>query len=92
MSQLFKDQSLLTITVETGYDSLNSASETTIRYRKPSGLRGEWTATVSGTELIYNLQDGDIDEIGTWQFEASFIVGGLKSFGSLKSKLFQNHI
>jgi hypothetical protein len=92
MSQLFKDQSLLTITCETGYDSLDDATTTKIKYRKPSGETGEWIATVSGSDLVYNLTNGDIDEIGTWQFQAYFVVGGLKSFGSIKSKLFQNHL
>ena len=92
MSELFKDQSLLTITCETGYAFLSSATTKKILYRKPSGETGSWDATDSGTDLVYNLSNGDIDEIGTWQFQAYFDVGSLKSFGSKKSKLFQNHL
>lgn len=90
MSELFKTQSLLTLDAPTGFDDLVSATTTQILYRKPSGATGAWTATVDGRDLTYNIHNGDIDEVGSWQFQAYIVVGGLKGFGSLKSKFFKN--
>jgi hypothetical protein len=92
MSQIFLEQSLLELTAPTGLDDLNTATTTQILYRKPSGDQGAWTATVDGMNLIYDLQNGDIDEIGRWQFQAYVVNGGLKGYGCIKSRFFQNHI
>lgn len=90
MSELFVNQSLLSLSAPTGYDDLASADETKILYRKPSGITGSWNATVNGTDLTYNLVDGDIDERGMWQFQSYVLVGTLKGFGNLRSKFFKN--
>ncbi len=92
MSQIFVEQSLLELTAPTGLGDLNTATTTQILYRKPSGDQGAWTATVDGMNLIYDLQNGDIDEIGRWQFQAYVVNGGLKGYGCIKSRFFQNHI
>ncbi len=94
MSELFKEQSLLELSAPTGIDNatLMSASSTQIRYRKPSGAYGAWNATVSGTSLIYDLSDGDIDEPGKWMFQSFIVVGGLEGFGAIKTRFFQNHL
>lgn len=92
MSELFKEQSLLELSAPTGLDDLNMASVTEIHYRKPSGAKGAWTATIDGTNLIYDLQNGDIDEPGKWIFQAYVVNGGLKGYGALKARFFQNHL
>lgn len=43
-----------------------SAATVYILYTKPSGTEGQWTATKSGTDFYYLLQEDDIDEIGIW--------------------------
>ncbi len=85
---VFKIQSLLSITLETNYNALASASVTRILYKKPNGTTGYWTATVSGTKLIYNVQNGDIDINGTWKFQSYIEAGGLKGFGSVATQNF----
>lgn len=89
MSHVFKTQSLLTITAETGYPSLGAASVTRIKYTKPSGASGYWDATVSGTTLNYSVQPGDINEAGVWKFQSYIEVGGLNAPGKIDSHLFE---
>ena len=89
---VFKLQSLLSITLETNYDDLASAEVKKILYTKPGGTKGEWEATASGTKLVYNLQNGDIDIVGQWKLQAYIEVGGLKGFGSIVTKHFENSL
>lgn len=84
MGELFKSQGLLRITMETGYDSLDNADVTRILYEKPqSKTKGYFEAQVSGTTLIYNLQNGDIDEVGNWEFQAYIEIAGAYTFGGI---------
>ncbi len=92
MSQLFKEQSLLELSAPTGLGDLNTASVTEILYRKPSGAKGSFDAQVDGMSLTYNLQNGDIDEAGKWMFMAYVVNGGLKGYGCIKTRFFQNHL
>ena len=41
-----------------------------IIYKKPSGTTGYWDAQVDGTELVYIIKEGDIDEAGIWFLQA----------------------
>jgi len=53
------------------------ATGTTITYKKPSGATGSWVATiVDNRYLQYQAQAGDLDEAGTWKFQASLTLGG----------------
>lgn len=79
---IFRTQSLFSVVAKTYYDDLASAEVTRILYKKPGGTEGYWEATVSGTDLVYNVQNGDIDVVGQWTFQAYIEVGGLKGFGS----------
>lgn len=88
MGDVFKTQSLLSIVIETGYPSLGAASLKQIHYTKPSGTPGVWPATVSGTQLTYTVTNGDIDEVGTWQFQAYIEIGGLKTYGAISNQFF----
>lgn len=85
---LFKTQSLFSIIAQTDYSDLASASVTRILYKKPNETTGYWAATVSGNDLVYNVSSGDIDQKGVWEFQAYIEVGGLKGFGGIGSKNF----
>lgn len=89
---VFETQTLLQITANTGYADLGSASETKIRYEKPNGETGEFDATVSGTSLIHDVQDGDIDMKGRWTFQAAWIIGGKLGLGKIKRRYFEKPI
>jgi hypothetical protein len=58
---------------------LSSADTIFIRYRKPDGSTGQWTATLNGTTNIqYTTTDADdLDVPGEWTFQgyATFVNG-----------------
>jgi hypothetical protein len=68
MGKVYKNQTKLSIKLDTGVDC-STAISTTIGYRKPDGTLGEWTATVDtdDTTLVYSVQSSnDIDAAGIW--------------------------
>lgn len=69
MGKIYQNQSSLRITATTGVD-ISGATALAIKYRKPSGTEGSWTATESdATEgiIYYDLVDeNDLDEVGAW--------------------------
>jgi hypothetical protein len=73
MGRIFKGQSALTIRLTVGQD-ITGATSLKIKYKKPSGLEGEWTAVeVDATEgtIGYTMADGDqLNEVGKWIFWA----------------------
>ncbi len=54
-----------------------------IRYKKPSGVLGNWTATLEGTDYgIYYTVNGDLDETGVWELQLYVETsGGWKGHG-----------
>lgn len=71
------------ISLDTGKD-LSTATNPEIHYKKPvSGDTGEWTATISGQNVEYQATDGDLDESGTWQFQAVVDFGSSTQKGSI---------
>jgi hypothetical protein len=78
---IFKNQSLLTLNARTSYTNLASAEVKRILYKKPGGTAGYWEATASGTDLVYNFANGDLDIAGQWTFAAYIELGGLKGYG-----------
>lgn len=79
---VFKNQGYLTITAETGLD-LTSATNPRILYKNPNGTTGHFVATKSGTQLVYQCSDTDLDIAGEWQFQAFVEIGGLNAYGEI---------
>lgn len=74
-------QSYPPLIVDTELD-ISSGTSFAILYKKPSGEKGRWTGTLSGTtEIQYTLSAGDLDEGGKWQVQAYAIVGGKAAYG-----------
>ena len=70
MGRIFKDQSSLKITVKT-YINLSGSDECLVKYRKPDGVEGSFTATVTAPDegvVSYEVKTGDIDISGWWIF------------------------
>lgn len=69
LNDIYIGQTRLDILVNTYFD-LTGASTALIKYRKPSGTAGQWTATIEDTAkgiLKYTIQNSTtIDEAGTW--------------------------
>lgn len=76
---LYTEQSFLTLRLKTGVD-LNAGTNQVILYKKPDGTTGSWPATVDETDLLYNVQNGNIDQAGTWEFQGRIELGGRKAF------------
>lgn len=84
-NQIFKDQDLLLIELDTGYNGLATATEIKILFQKPDETKGFWTAThVPATNKIkYDVQEGDLDQEGPWSIQAYFKVSGREAFGTI---------
>lgn len=68
---IFKDQTLLTITLDTALTDLTDATTLRIYYKKPSGTESFWAANLSGTQkMTYSIQANDLDEVGEWRLQA----------------------
>ena len=83
MSAIFINQGFLQITLDTGVD-LTLASTTRILYKKPSGEKGYFTATVvDTTKLRYQFTNDDLNLPGQWSFQAYVVLAGLNGFGEI---------
>jgi hypothetical protein len=91
MGDLFNEQSLLTIRLNTDLD-LAGASVTKILVLRPDRSKVEWLASADGRSLMYDVAPGDIDQTGLWQFQAYVEFGGRKGFGKIVSRHFLKHI
>lgn len=79
------------ISLDTGI-SLTGASVTRVLYKKPNGIKGFWPATVSGTSLQYQLQNGDIDQDGIWEIQAYVVIAGKSAYGNKSEINFQKSL
>lgn len=86
---VFKKQSLLTLKLETNYDDLAAATVKRILFKRPDGTEGFWNADQEGTLLVYNLQNGDINKEGNWQFQTYIEVGGKNAPGTIVNHFFE---
>ena len=57
------------IVLETNTD-LSGATSPEIRYEKPNGFLGVWTAALSGNNLTYTTTNNDLNVAGTWKLQA----------------------
>jgi len=70
--RIFKGQSALRITLKT-FINLEGIECAVIRYRKPNGKSGEFSAAVGDTAngvIFHECIEGDIDVSGWWSFWA----------------------
>jgi len=72
MGKIFKGQTALRITLKTFCD-LEGIENAVIKYRKPNGRTGEFSAAVGDSAkgvIFYECIEGDIDASGWWAFWA----------------------
>jgi hypothetical protein len=72
MGKVFKGQSALRITLKTFAD-LEDCVSAVIKFRKPNGKTGEFTASVGDMAkgiIFHECLEGDIDSSGWWAFWA----------------------
>lgn len=63
------------LVLDTNID-LSGATNSRIYYRKPDDTEGYWSADVSGQNIVYTLQTGDIDQTGIWRLHAYAELNG----------------
>jgi hypothetical protein len=55
-----------------------------IKYKKPSGLTGSWSATVyQTTKGKYTTVSGDLDESGTWKLQLYVVLPAWSGHGEV---------
>jgi hypothetical protein len=72
MGRIFKGQSALRITLKT-FTDLDGIENAVIKYRKPNGVDGEFSAGVSNIAegvIFHECIEGEIDVSGWWSFWA----------------------
>jgi hypothetical protein len=70
MSKIYKNQSGLRLTLETGVN-LTTALSLKIKYIKPDKTAGSWNATITGTTKVYydftnNVGVSELNQSGLW--------------------------
>lgn len=79
-----------TITLDTGV-TLAGATVIQIKYMKPDGTTGYWTGSIADTTKVsYTLASGNIDQAGTWAFQAYIELSGGKWYGETTQIAFAN--
>ena len=72
MGKIYKGQSALRITLNT-FTDLEDILSAVIKYRKPDGKTGEFTAAVGDTAkgvIFHECIEGELDVSGWWSFWA----------------------
>ncbi|GHT52222.1 hypothetical protein FACS1894106_0480 [Spirochaetia bacterium] len=90
MRKIYKGQSALRITVKT-YTDLEGINGAVIKYRKPGGSLGEFTAGVGDAAngiIFHECIEGDIDRAGWWSFWAFITFGDGRSAAGETAKVF----
>ena len=80
MSNLYVGDFGMTFYVETSI-SLAAAVVTEIQVKKPNGINVIWPATVVGTQMVYTIQLGDLDQSGKYVMQAFAEFYNLQVFG-----------
>jgi hypothetical protein len=95
MGKIFIGQTDLTIQLKT-FKNIANAQSVKIKYRKPNGILGEWTANiVDATNGIidFNAFAGQVDIAGNWTIWAKIVdENGLISIGETATFLANKEI
>ena len=90
MGKIFKGQSALRITVK-AFTNLEAITEAVIRYRKPNGKTGEFSAGVSDATkgiIFHECIEGDIDVAGWWSLWAFVTFGDGRTAAGETAKVY----
>ena len=82
---LHNTQGYATLILETGIDLAELGAENIqIKYQKPGGGRGYWSADIyDTTKIIKNFDNDELDQVGLWKVQAFFTVAGKNAFGDV---------
>jgi hypothetical protein len=93
MSNVFKNQGLLTVKLDCGMD-YSQATEKKILFKKPDGTKGEWAAEAdTGTVIKYIAADNSvINQVGTWYLQAYLLISGKAGYGDIVEMVITDNI
>lgn len=87
MAKIYKGAVGTRITLDAGTSLADSGSPTyKIKYIKPDGTEGEWTATLdtgNNNRIYYDTQANDLDQAGMWSFQLYAEITGWTGHGEL---------
>ncbi len=75
MGKVYVNQTFLTVVLTTK-QPVSGAQSVLIKYRKPSGITGQFNATVEDAQegiLSYKFTQGQLNEVGQWVFWAYIV-------------------
>jgi hypothetical protein len=90
MGRIFKGQSALRIILKT-FTDLEGIISAVIKYRKPDGICGEFTAGVGDTSkgiIFHECIEGELDIAGWWVFWAFITFGDGRTAAGEAAKVF----
>jgi len=90
MGRVFKGQTALRITLET-YVDLEGIENAVIKYRKPNGKNGEFSAAVGDMArglIFHECIEGEIDVSGWWAFWAFITFADGRTAAGQTAKVF----
>jgi hypothetical protein len=90
MGKVFKGQTALRIVLRTFID-LDDVISAVIKYRKPNGKTGEFSAGVSDVgegSIFHEITEGEIDMSGWWAFWAFITFADGRSAAGETAKVF----
>ena len=90
MGKIFKGQTALRITLKTFCD-LEGALSAVIRFRKPNGVTGEFSAAMGDTAkgvIFHEVIEGELDISGWWVFWAFITFADNRTAAGEAAKVF----
>jgi len=90
MGKIFKGQTALRLTVKTFVD-LEDIISAVIKYRKPDGISGEFSAAVTDTAngvISHECIEGELDVSGWWAFWAYVTFGDGRTAAGEAAKVY----
>lgn len=89
---LFQNQTLASVILDTEYD-ISGATVLKIKYKKPNGVSGEWTGTLNGQKIVYDVvSENDLNVSGRWELQAFATIGGKNIYGESTQMEIYPHI
>jgi len=90
MAKIFRDQTALRITLKTFID-LEDITSAAIKYRKPNGRTGEFSAAVGDVAngvITHEVIEGELDVSGWWAFWAYITFADGRTAAGEAAKVF----
>jgi len=82
-----------TISLALDTDSSISGYTGTILYKKPNGVTGSWSGTITDDTVSYTIQPGDTAGCpGFWDVQAKAVSGTIVKFGKITIIEFGSHL